>query len=46
MLGEELVIMEDDQVVAEDEGRGVGAHSEHMRHHVLTQCPQATLQKS
>ena len=43
MFRKKLIIVEDDEIVAEDEGCGVGADSEHMRHHVLTQRPQATL---
>ena len=45
MFRKKFIIMEDDEIVAEDEGCGVGAHSEHMRHHVLTQSPQATLEQ-
>ena len=44
MFRKKLIIMEDDQVVAEDESCGIGSDSEYMRHHVLTQRPQATLQ--
>ena len=46
MFRKKLIIVEDDEIVAEDEGCGVGADSEYMRHHVLTQRPQATLNKS
>jgi len=42
MFRKKLIIVEDDEIVAEDEGCGVRADSEYMRHHVLTQRPQAT----
>ena len=46
MFRKKLIIVEDDEIVAEDEGCGGRADSEYMRHHVLTQRPQATLNKS
>ena len=44
MFWKKFIIVEDDEIVAEDESCGVGSDSEYMRHHVLTQRPQATLQ--
>ena len=43
MFRKKLIIVEDDEVVAEDESRGIRSDGEYMRHHVLTQRPQATL---
>ena len=43
VLGQELVLSQDDEVVTEEESCGVGEHSEHLRHHVLAPGPHHTL---
>ena len=43
VLGQELVVSEDDQVVAEEEGCRVGEDSEHLGHDVLAPGPHQSL---
>ena len=44
MFRKKLIIVEDNEIVAEDECCGVREDSKDVRHDVLTQSPQAALQ--